>query len=248
MRSHAGAGPLLGRCLGQCPDSAHATAYPPGQAPHRIARDPTQRRNGQTGPRGKAHPSADAERGRPRMAGGGEGRRKKRDGCPIAPRPAQVRQGMRRAGRCAAASQDPRPAPTAQMHPGAQGRRQPHIARDHQRQPPITADAREVAADRGSFGMRVVPQHHPRDAAWQAGCGRSRIGQPVGVGEQPQHRQRVRPQPTRRGSSPCDEFQVSHRFSPTRPPPEAVARGQSSVTVPRWPEVAGSGSTMTVVR
>jgi hypothetical protein len=75
------------------------------------------------------------------------------------------------------------------MHPGPQRRRQPDIARDHEDQPPFPADPRQAVAEGRTISVGVVPQNHPGPPARQGGGGGARIGQAVGVGEQPQARE-----------------------------------------------------------
>ena len=72
------------------------------------------------------------------------------------------------------------------MDAGAQGRRQPAVAGNHQGEAADAADPSQVAAECRSPRLAVVPQDDGGEAAWQARNSWAGIGQPACIGEQPE--------------------------------------------------------------
>jgi len=127
----------------------------------------------------------------PRAAGwlGGERRREESEACAGTAGAGHLARVVRRAGHHATARAQRRgPAAGAQVNAGAQGTRQPHIARDHQDQAPGPADPRQIAPERRAGRIIVVAQHDAGQAPWQPGSRRARIRQAPRIGEQPQYR------------------------------------------------------------
>jgi hypothetical protein len=75
------------------------------------------------------------------------------------------------------------------MHAGPQGGCKPRIARHHQHEVPGPADPREIMAERDAVRGMIMPQNHAGDTGRELRDRRTRIGQPVGVGKQPERGQ-----------------------------------------------------------
>jgi hypothetical protein len=63
------------------------------------------------------------------------------------------------------------------MHAGVQCGSKPCIASHHQHEAAVAADAGEIAAERCSIRVSVVPQYDTRETPWELRRSRARIGQ-----------------------------------------------------------------------
>lgn len=173
--------------LHQRADRSGTAAIARRQGPHAISRDPSQGRNRQPGPPCQQSPAHNAQCRRAGMAVGRKSRGQKRQIRTNAGGAQKLRQVVR--GTCCNAATIPRhrPPTAPQMHPGPQRGRQPPIPRHHKGKPPAAADSGQVPAQPRPVRRAVMAQHHPAQPPRQPRHGRTRIGQPRRVGEQPQH-------------------------------------------------------------
>jgi hypothetical protein len=171
---------------------AHCRTQPPRQPSDARPLDPAKRGHRDPGAVAQAAPAQGPECRGSRMAlcreyGADEGESGSGPGGT-----AQLARVMRRAGDESPAHADrPGPAPAAQVHSSTERRRQPHVAGDHQHQPPITADSRQIAPQRRPPGLAVVPQYYAGKPLRQPRHRPSRIWQPPRIGEQPKRRHRA---------------------------------------------------------
>ena len=209
----------------RCHQASHQSANCPGaprrrQAPHRAAIDPAQRRDTQPS-RALPRPAAPAHRSQRNglgVAGRGESGRQERQRRPRPRRATQVSHPVRRTGHQRPKSRRHQQAPTAaQMLPRTHRPGQCAITSHHQLVPPRPAQPRQIARQNCACRVRIMAQHHPAQARRQARHRPPWIGQPRGIGEQPQHRQRrAQPLPGLDRTCPSDK-----PFVHDRPPPRA---------------------------
>ena len=184
----------------------------------------------------EAAPSHRPKRGLARMACGRKSRGQEDQVGTAAPGAMCFHPTMRRTGGKAAAP--PRsetgmgPAPTASVHAGADSRRQPRIARDHQGKPAFPAGPRHRRRDRLPRGMVVMAQHDPRPAPGECPNRGKWVRQPPGVGEQPDGREFHAA--TRRSAR--------HRPPPGQEPLVTHACGCDVRTIMHPPPATGAGS------
>ena len=219
--------------LGERPNRrrARAMAQPAGG----FAINSPKRRDRDRGRSRQLAPAHRAKRGLPRMARGREGRGQECQGGAVATRPPQLGRVMRRTrDQPPATAARTGPMAATQMHPRPKRRRQPRVARHHQRQPPLPANPRQIPPDRRSARMIVMPQHHARNPPRQQTRGGARIGQPARVGEQPQHRQPASA-PTAGGhrTSPGEQGRIAHARRTAHARLSASAKHASSGTEPQ---------------
>ncbi len=168
-------------------DRAGAVTQPQRQAAGRLAGHSAQRQAGQPGSPRQGGPSHDTQGGGTGVAHGGKHRGQKQHCCTAATGGDQLARIMHRScDRNATAGA--RAASTAQMHPGAQARRERRVARHHQCQTPVPAETREVPPQTRAARHAVMAQHHPAQPARQGRHGSARVGQAARIGEQPKWR------------------------------------------------------------
>ena len=75
--------------------------------------------------------------------------------------------------------------PGAKVQAGVAARRQPPVARNHQGQPALAADACHSQGQSAAIRRAVVAEHHPGQATREGSHHGAQIGVPALVGEQP---------------------------------------------------------------
>ena len=172
------------RPSGQSIDRPDRATQRPNQASHQHMVRPPQRRYWHPRRASQTRPAGRPEASRIRMARRGKRRREKRKAGARSPCAAQLGGRVCRTGQPAAPdARVARPAPTPQMHPRPQRRRQAHVPRHDKRQPARLADADQVAAQRDTMRIPVMPQNHPRQSRRQPRNRGPRIRQPPFIGE-----------------------------------------------------------------
>jgi len=188
-----------------CPDGTAPTRQPS----HRSAIDAAKRGDGDRRLARDSGPAGSAKRSCSWVAFRCEHRRQKRDARPGVSGADQIRQRMRGTGDEASPPNWSGPTSTAQMHARPQRGAQSNVARDHQREPPCFANARDVAAKADPVRCVIVTKHHARAATRQTRDGAERVAQTFRISEQPDRR---KPPATRRGGiGPDEKFRVHLR-------------------------------------
>lgn len=161
-----------------------------GQEPDRAAVDPAERGDRKLCSASQATPADRAKGAGSRMTECGKGRRHEDEHGSSTTRAADAGNPMRGTGNEAPARTDgARPVSRSQMHAGAKPRSQSRISGHHQDKAARAAYPRQVPTECIAIRLTIVPQHDPCQAAGEARRSRARIGEPTGIGEQPQRRE-----------------------------------------------------------